>query len=72
MLELAPISSDEMTYDEAVWYCLWLEHNGKKGWRLPTIEEWAKTNDIPVFSWRQDEHRKMMDKMPVVPVRGQL
>ena len=71
MLELAPLS-EEMTYDEALWYCLWLEHDGKTGWRLPTIAEWANTKGIPVYSWRQNEHRKLFSAMPVVPVRGHL
>jgi|LakMenEpi03Aug12_release.lakeMendotaPanAssembly.Ray.scaffolds.fasta_scaffold673261_2 hypothetical protein len=71
MLELAP-PSEKMTYDEAIMYCFWLEHDGKKGWRMPTHEEWAKTKGIMVYTWRQNDHRTMMDTMPVVPVRGQL
>ncbi|MDB4444071.1 DUF1566 domain-containing protein [bacterium] len=39
-----PKSSTE-TWDEAVKYCRNLEHEGYKGWRLPTLEEWGKMLD---------------------------
>ena len=69
MIEIAPPSEYQMTYDEALWYCLWFEHDGKKGWRLPTTEEWALTSSIPVYSWRQNDHRTFQKTMTVVPVR---
>ena len=36
-------------------YCLFLDHQGKKGWRLPTLLEWADTADgrIGVNEWYQ-------------------
>lgn len=39
MIENADISHHEMTCDEAWLYCLTLEHNGYKDWRMPTYRE---------------------------------
>jgi hypothetical protein len=46
-----------MTYDEAIMYCFWFSHNGKKGWRLPTYREfidgdsWYKDAEITKRKW---------------------
>lgn len=39
-IEVAPISKNEMTYEEAILYCQFLEHNGCRDWRLPTLDEY--------------------------------
>lgn len=40
--EIAPqeLWRDDQTFDEALMYCLFLEHDGKKGWRLPHCHGW--------------------------------
>lgn len=37
--EIANIDDLILTYDDAKLYCFSLVHEGKTGWRLPTIEE---------------------------------
>ena len=39
MIEFALRSQNIMTYDEAVLYCLFLDLNGHKDWRIPTVTE---------------------------------
>jgi hypothetical protein len=39
MLELAPEVKQYMTYDEALLYCQFLDHNDHKDWRIPTKAE---------------------------------
>jgi hypothetical protein len=39
-LEIANLTyKDNLTYDEAVFYCFLLNIDGKIGWRLPTVYE---------------------------------
>lgn len=54
--EIAPqeLWRHDQTFDEALMYCLFLEHDGKKGWRLPNSYGWPTPdrdkrdgNDIP-------------------------
>lgn len=49
MIERAPVSTYKMSYDDAVMYCFLLKHDGKRGWRLPTIREFITD------SWYEDE-----------------
>ena len=46
MLELAP-AVYSLTYDEAVMYCFFLEHNGYRDWRMPTMYEFLFTLSLP-------------------------
>lgn len=73
MIELAPTSDKPMTYDEALMYCMFLEHSGKKGWRLPTVDEWLSEVHIDVFVWRSHDESDvgvLIDTMMyVTPVR---
>lgn len=39
-IEVAPRSKNEMTYEEAILYCQFLEHGGYRDWRLPTLDEY--------------------------------
>lgn len=56
-VEHAPRSDHKMTYDEAIMYCFWFTHNGKKGWRLPEINEfidhttWYRDAEITKLKW---------------------
>lgn len=38
-IESAPTSEKEMTYEEALLYCTFCNHNGNTDWRLPTRDE---------------------------------
>ena len=42
MIELAPQSEKIMTYEEALLYCSFLDHDGNRDWRIPTFEEWIE------------------------------
>lgn len=63
--EIAPqeLWREEHTFDEALMYCLFLEHDGKKGWRLPNSYGWfvnhdkCDSNNIPHFGegYTEDE-----------------
>lgn len=41
-IELAPASSKMMTYDEALLYCTFCNHDGYTDWRLPTKSEYFR------------------------------
>ena len=66
-LELAPYSPD-LTYDEAVLYCLFCNHDGHNDWRMPTREE-RDTCDSIRFWIVDDEWRTNTTLWPVRPVR---
>lgn len=66
MIEFAIRSQKEMVYDQAFLYCLTLEYNGHKDWRLPTGTEYAIT-DILSFCWF--EERKTGERWVCQPVR---
>jgi hypothetical protein len=54
MIELAPTSENEMTYEEAVLYCAFCRHNGYNDWRLPTKDEYYMDAEISIehtMSW---------------------
>jgi hypothetical protein len=59
MIEVAPSSDVWMTYNEAVIYCQFLEHNGHTDWRLPTYDEYFTISResghdsgvVSVFPW---------------------
>ena len=55
MIEYAVRSEYTMTYEDAVMYCFFLEHNGHKVWRLPVFEEY-KGRPLQFHScWYQGE-----------------
>ena len=48
-LEVGPVSSKFLTYEEAVLYCTFCEHGGYTDWRLPT---WAEYCYLPsLIGW---------------------
>lgn len=40
MIEIAPMSDEMITYDQAFLYTLTCTHHGCYDWRLPTLNEW--------------------------------
>jgi formylglycine-generating enzyme required for sulfatase activity len=59
--------SDYLDYETAKLYCLFLEEQGKKGWRLPTLLEWADTADgrLTTNTWYREstnEERALLAK----------
>ena len=40
MIELAPESCEWLTYNEAILYCQFCDHNEHLDWRMPTAEEY--------------------------------
>ena len=74
MLELALISPNVLSYNEAWVYCLTLDYNGHKDWRMPTFNEWGSRNELlgwyePELRWGDYIHMVASQKMPVIPVR---
>ena len=54
MLNFAPMTSKEMTYEEAVMYCFFLEHGGHRDWRLPTLDEYS--TNLGLSGWYINRH----------------
>jgi hypothetical protein len=77
MIESAPVIYKSMNFAEAQMYCLFLEHNGKKGWRIPSIKEvehieqhhYMFLNDLP---YHVSELAIPYFEKRVLPVRGEL
>jgi hypothetical protein len=46
MTEFAPMVFHQLTYNDAWMYCVTLEYDGHKDWRLPTFLEWCNRNDL--------------------------
>ena len=67
-IEISPTTNKEFTYDEAIMYCFFLIIDGKKGWRLPTREEY--NSSVKIWGWHQDDVRSSTsDLFKVTPVR---
>lgn len=69
MIELAPMSTERMTYDNAKLYILFYEYNGHRDWRLPTFTEWITQKDV--YGW-DDKEPSISDSQKrrfVTPVR---
>ena len=69
-IEIAEVSDKNFTYEEAVMYCFFLEIDGKKGWRLPTKQEYNSSNNI--WGWYQDDERNKSGDLQhyrITPVR---
>jgi hypothetical protein len=64
MIEIAPMSKNKMTYDEAVLYCQFLDYNGHTDWRLPTKDDHAD-----IWGWHESEVDPIIEKWYVYPVR---
>ena len=65
MIEVAP-PSNAMSYDEALLYCQFLEHNGYSDWRMPTKQEWLDNDNI--IGWHTTIRLQHLDRS-VIPVR---
>lgn len=74
MIEISKRTGNEFwtdDYDHAVLYCMFFEQGGKKGWRLPTDEEWSKYDEISVAAWSElDGNSRFRMSRLVIPVRG--
>lgn len=69
-LELAPMSQNKMTFDEAQMYCLFCRYNDKKNWRLPTRHEWETIQGWETPVWLVEGDNVVITEMWYVqPVR---
>jgi hypothetical protein len=70
MIELGYESTKMMTYDEAVMYCFFYSQDGKKGWRMPTGDEYDEYYEL-ARSWYQDDTLKddPDETWLIIPVR---
>lgn len=66
-IEVSYTVENVFTHDEALMFCLFLEIDGKKGWRLPTWKEYNTTNDI--WGWCSDDPRTEPRYLRITPVR---
>jgi hypothetical protein len=66
MIERGPRTQARMTYDEALVYCAFLEHNGCRGWRLPRQEE---IDGHELFCWHLNDDSDHSRAWAVIPVR---
>lgn len=75
MIELAPSLNKLLTKTEAIMYCFMLQHDGKRGWRLPTAEEYEdyiQFSHVPLrfpMPWDESDDADELERRPVVPVR---
>ncbi len=66
MIEIARQSTHEMTYEEAILYCHFLEYNGHRDWRMPTHTEYSEHPGI--WGWFVNRS-SWSSSYCVVPVR---
>lgn len=51
MFEQAPVADKELTYEEALMYCHFCNHNGYTDWRMPTKDEFIIMNADGIWCW---------------------
>lgn len=69
MIELAPISKNEMAYEEAILYCQFCTYNDHTDWRMPTKEEWSDYR-YNIWGWHKHDGISIRHvKHTVTPVR---
>lgn len=69
MIQAAPPTNDDMTYEEAIVYCQFCAHNGYTDWRLPTFAE-CKEYGLGYDHWWQVDMKFRPGLLaPVNPVR---
>ena len=57
MIELAPRTNFDMSFDDAFVYCITLYYNGYSDWRLPTHFEYCATHNL-IMSWHEERYEK--------------
>ena len=57
MIEIAPRTTFDMSFDDAFLYCITLYYNGYSDWRLPTHFEYCATHDL-IMSWHEERYEK--------------
>ena len=67
MIELASLTENKMTYDEAILYCQFCNHNGHRDWRLPTRDEYG--NNDKIWGWFAGRSSAWTVSQKVCPVR---
>jgi hypothetical protein len=68
MIEIADMSPHQLTYTEAWMYCVTLEYDGHKDWRMPTFLEWSNSSEL--LGWYENMlFRNATSVRAVCPVR---
>jgi hypothetical protein len=68
MIEFAAMVFHQLTYSEAWMYCVTLEYDGHKDWRLPTLNEWSNSSEL--LGWYENASPVFThSKRAVCPVR---
>lgn len=70
MIALAPMSRKLMTYNEALMFCAFCNHDGYTDWRMPTGDEHAHCFDVIGWHLLDPEYADGLTYTSVVvPVR---
>ena len=70
MLEIGPCSSHTLILDEAWLYCITLEYDGHRDWRLPTWQEMNSHQMRNCRGWTNPYYlSSSLSQMLVYPVR---
>jgi hypothetical protein len=68
-IQFAYKSKNLLTYDEALIYCQFFEHNGFRDWRMPTKQECLRKNLTGWYLGRYSAHLSSNRTWWVCPVR---
>lgn len=70
MFVLAPTSSNNMSYEEAMLYCTFCDYGGYTDWRMPTREEYLVMKSRGVtLGWYVNRTTRLYPGWDVTPVR---
>lgn len=68
MIQTAPISKKQMTYDEALLYCRFCTYNGYTDWRIPNSDDLKL---ISHSSWYEGMVHHPLSVWTIQPVRDE-
>jgi hypothetical protein len=51
VIEWAPQSIDIMSYNDAILYCVFLDYNDHRDWRIPTLQDFRCAGMDPFIYW---------------------
>lgn len=70
MIEIAPVTSNWLTYSQATMYCFFYAKDNRKNWRVPTYDEYLNNDGIVAQAMHEVDWIIDSDiKLIVQPVR---
>jgi hypothetical protein len=67
-ISVAPKTDNKMSYEEALLYCQFCNHNGYTDWRLPTLDEYLSIGMHNFCWWASSLY--LNNRKYVIPVRS--